>query len=202
MKPRELRHDAQLYRVYKEEAARIEREGGHVTRVVLDYELKRDYQQFLNRPDRRHDADVDADRFAFAAAHDLHVIRGHLELPDLRIEYKKPNRDALSTATSNSRPSTTRAVSSPGRPRRALCATARLAPAVAAATAAIGEYTTGSPVFGAAVMTFIERVQALAPLGFSDVQTRFLVTVALHSGFCLRRHYTSLCRPEVRPGRA
>ena len=40
-------------------------------------------------------------------------------------------------------------------------------------------------------MTFIERVQALEPLGFSEVQTRFLVTVALHSGFCLRRHYTT-----------
>ena len=42
---------------------------------------------------------------------------------------------------------------------------------------------------GAALMTFDERVRALAPLGFSERQTRFLVTVALHSGFCLRRHY-------------
>ncbi len=40
-------------------------------------------------------------------------------------------------------------------------------------------------------MTFDERVTALASLGFSDRQTRFLVTVALHSGFCLRRHYTA-----------
>ena len=39
-------------------------------------------------------------------------------------------------------------------------------------------------------MTFDERVRALEPLGFSPMQTRFLVTVALHSGFCLRRHYT------------
>ena len=38
-------------------------------------------------------------------------------------------------------------------------------------------------------MTFDERVRALEPLGFSERQTRFLVTVALHSGFCLRRHY-------------
>jgi hypothetical protein len=40
-------------------------------------------------------------------------------------------------------------------------------------------------------MTFDERVRALEPLGFSESQTRFLVTVALHSGFCLRRHYTA-----------
>ena len=38
-------------------------------------------------------------------------------------------------------------------------------------------------------MTFDERVRALEPLGFSERQTRFLVTVALHGGFCLRRHY-------------
>ena len=40
-------------------------------------------------------------------------------------------------------------------------------------------------------MTFDERVAALASLGFSERQTRFLVLVALHSGFCLRRHYTT-----------
>lgn len=38
-------------------------------------------------------------------------------------------------------------------------------------------------------MTFDDRVRALALLGFSERQTRFLVTVALHSGFCLRRQY-------------
>jgi hypothetical protein len=38
-------------------------------------------------------------------------------------------------------------------------------------------------------MTLDERVRALEPLGFSERQTRFLVTVALHGGFCLRRHY-------------
>ena len=88
VKPRELRHDAQLYRVFKEEAALIERNGGRVTRVVLDYELKRDYQQFLNREDRDDDGDVMRERLAFAEAHDLTIVGGHLELPDLRIEYE------------------------------------------------------------------------------------------------------------------
>lgn len=40
-------------------------------------------------------------------------------------------------------------------------------------------------------MTSDDRVRALAPLGLSERQTRFLVTVALHGGFCLRRHYTT-----------
>jgi hypothetical protein len=38
-------------------------------------------------------------------------------------------------------------------------------------------------------MTFEQRVRALEPLGFTPRQTRFLVTVALHGGYCLRRHY-------------
>ena len=41
-------------------------------------------------------------------------------------------------------------------------------------------------------MTFDERVRALEHLGFNERQTRFIVTVALHSGFCLRRHYATL----------
>jgi hypothetical protein len=88
VKPRELEHDALVYRAFKEEQARIEADGGRVTRVVLDYELKRDYQQFLNRDDRQDDATLESDRRAFAEAHDLHVVRGHLGLPDLRIEYE------------------------------------------------------------------------------------------------------------------
>jgi hypothetical protein len=87
VKPRELRHDAQLYRTYRSEAARIERKGGHVTRVVLDYELKRDYQKFLNRKNRPEATDVREDRQAFAQANGLSIVRNHLELPDLRIEY-------------------------------------------------------------------------------------------------------------------
>jgi hypothetical protein len=40
-------------------------------------------------------------------------------------------------------------------------------------------------------MTMEERVLAVAALGFSPRQAQFLVTVALHSGYCLRRHYTA-----------
>ena len=40
-------------------------------------------------------------------------------------------------------------------------------------------------------MTFTERVQALEPLGWTPRQTRFVVTLALHGGYCLRRHYAT-----------
>jgi hypothetical protein len=88
VKPREAAHDAQLYRLFQAEGARIEERGGRIQRVVLDYELKREYQTFLNRRDRPADATTDTDMRAFAAAHGLSVVGGHLELPDLRIEYE------------------------------------------------------------------------------------------------------------------
>ena len=38
-------------------------------------------------------------------------------------------------------------------------------------------------------MTLDERVQAVVSLGFPERHARFLVTVALHSGYCVRRQY-------------
>ena len=46
-KPREAKHDADLYRLYQAEAKRIESAGGRPTRVVLDYELKRNLNRDL-----------------------------------------------------------------------------------------------------------------------------------------------------------
>lgn len=88
VKPRELGHDVQLYRMYQMEAARLEEGGGRIARIVLDYELKREYQTFLNRKDRPEGTSQDSDLQAFAAARQLPIIDGHLELPDLRIEYE------------------------------------------------------------------------------------------------------------------
>jgi hypothetical protein len=101
VKPRELAHDAQLYRLYRAEAARIVDDGGTVRRVVLDYELKRDYQRYLNRSDRPEDEGIEEARRAFAESADLPIVDGQVQLPDLRIEYE--DRDgARSTATSSS----------------------------------------------------------------------------------------------------
>ncbi len=93
VKPRELAHDAQLHRVYLAEAAHITGQGGRVRRVVLDYEIKREYQQFLHRSDRPDGVPQADDRGAFAAQSRLQVVDDHLELPDLRIEYETPEGD-------------------------------------------------------------------------------------------------------------
>ncbi|MGH9735388.1 MAG: hypothetical protein ACRD8A_12460 [Candidatus Acidiferrales bacterium] len=42
MKPKEARHDGELYRLYQKVAREIERSGGKARRVILDLELKKD----------------------------------------------------------------------------------------------------------------------------------------------------------------
>ena len=86
VKPRELGHEVQLYRAFLVERDRVEAGGGRVTRVQLDYEVKRDYQAFLNRPDRPESATLAEDRLTFAEAQKLPIVDGHLEIPDLRLE--------------------------------------------------------------------------------------------------------------------
>jgi hypothetical protein len=47
-KPREVEHDSQVFRAYLREAERLAERGARIDRVVLDYELKRDFS--LDRP--------------------------------------------------------------------------------------------------------------------------------------------------------
>lgn len=97
VKPRELGHDAQLYKAYVDAAERLPDRGAEVRRVVLDYELKRDYQRFLhdlNRERRRDQRDreaIDREVAEWARQHDLPVIDGHVHFPDVRIEYERPD---------------------------------------------------------------------------------------------------------------
>jgi DNA-binding MarR family transcriptional regulator len=99
-KPRELSHDTNLYRAYQRADERLRDEGGHVRRVVLDYELKRDYQRFLHEHNRgKKDCDGRPDReleeiARWARDHQLPYDDGHVRFPDARIEYE--DRDGLS----------------------------------------------------------------------------------------------------------
>jgi len=99
-KPRELTHDAQVYRAYERAEERLRDQGGRVKRVVLDYELKRDYQRFLHERNRgKKDCDGRPDREAeeiarWAREHELPYEDGHVQFPDARIEYE--DRDGCS----------------------------------------------------------------------------------------------------------
>ena len=88
VKPREVKHDADLYRLYQKEAARIEHGGGKPVRVLLDFELKRNLNRDLaflglekDDPDRKSQV---------AEKHDLQLVNGKIPVPDLRVEYETP----------------------------------------------------------------------------------------------------------------
>jgi hypothetical protein len=98
--PRELKHDAQLYRAYLEEADRLREEGANIRRVVLENDLKREYQEFLqgrNRDRDNSDGRPDRDPLEieeWAKEHDLPCDeQGHVQFPDVRIEYDIDGRD-------------------------------------------------------------------------------------------------------------
>lgn len=100
-KPRELTHDVKVYRAYEHAEQRIRDSGGRVRRVVLDYEMKRDYQRFLHERNRgRKDCDGRPDRDAeeivrWAQERQLpYEEDGHVHFPDARVEYE--DRDGRS----------------------------------------------------------------------------------------------------------
>jgi DNA-binding MarR family transcriptional regulator len=99
-KPRELTHDTKVYRAYQRAEKRLRDGGGQVRRVVLDYELKRDYQRFLHERNRgKKDCDGRPDRepeeiARWAREHELPYDDGHVRFPDARIEYE--DRDGRS----------------------------------------------------------------------------------------------------------
>ena len=51
-RPRELTHDAELYRAFTDAEERLRAEGADVRRIVLDQDLKREYQEWLQAHNR------------------------------------------------------------------------------------------------------------------------------------------------------
>ena len=105
-KPKEARHDAELYSLYHRVASEIVSKGGKNLRVSLDYELKKILYRDLatlgqgkENPDRR--AEI-------AARHGLRVVANKIPIPDMRIEYDTPDLDRakldLELTTSHYRP--------------------------------------------------------------------------------------------------
>jgi hypothetical protein len=96
-KPREVEHDVQLYSAYVREAERLQEREARIGRVVLDYELKREYQRFLQERNRdREDSDGRPDRTRaeideWARDHDLPYFDDQVHFPDVRIEYEEPD---------------------------------------------------------------------------------------------------------------
>jgi len=105
-KPKEARHDADLYRLYHKVAREIESKGGRVVHVKLDYELKRKLYHDLERTAR--DTDMETAKKEVAERHHLKVVHSKIAVPDMRIEYVQDDmmiqRRDLELATDHYRP--------------------------------------------------------------------------------------------------
>jgi hypothetical protein len=106
VKSREAQHDADLYRLYQKEVARIQRSGGRPVRVILDYEIKRKLNRDLALLGAEKD-NLDRKR-EVAEKHGLEMVNGKIPVPDMRLEYENAElllqRVDLELATREYRP--------------------------------------------------------------------------------------------------
>jgi len=91
VKPREVEHDSQIYRAYRKEAARIEKDGGSNLRVRLDYEIKSQVQKAIYA-ERKADPKRDMAEIKQQVAERLELpfVDGKIQIPDARIDYDLP----------------------------------------------------------------------------------------------------------------
>jgi hypothetical protein len=87
VKPKEADHDAALYRLYHKAADEIERRGGKVLQIQLDYELKEKVFRKLGQAQGRGEQQIHGMKEAVARQLHLPVVNGKVSFPDLRIEY-------------------------------------------------------------------------------------------------------------------
>jgi hypothetical protein len=87
VKLKEADHDAALYPLYHKAADEIERKGGKVLRVQLDYELKEKLYRKLGRAQAHGEGQTQCRKQALAREMQLPVVHGKVSFPDLRIEY-------------------------------------------------------------------------------------------------------------------
>jgi DNA-binding MarR family transcriptional regulator len=88
VKTRETEHDAAIYQLYQKEAENIIQSGGKVTRVIVDFELKKSVNRKLTRLSSLPEDEQAERKSEVANAHGLTVVKGRIQIPDLRLEYE------------------------------------------------------------------------------------------------------------------
>ena len=97
--PRELQHDSALFEAYLAVEERLRDQGADIERVVLEVDLRREYQEWLqehNKGNPASDGRPDRDPReieTWARDHDLPYIDEHVRFPDFRIEYEVDGHD-------------------------------------------------------------------------------------------------------------
>lgn len=96
-RPRELAHDVRVHRAYQDASRQLGDRGVRVRRVVREQELKREYQAFLQAPNRgrsqatgRPQRDVE-EVARWAREHQLPIVGDSVQFPDLRLECERPD---------------------------------------------------------------------------------------------------------------
>lgn len=186
VKPREVRHDAALYRLYQEGAGRIAREGGKVQRVVLDFELKKSVYRQLARLRELPESEQAQRRQEAAQEHGLTVVNGKIPLPDLRIEYETAERDQtkvdLELATSDYHRDSLAEKSQAGFRHFCDARGRRATPPGHRRSRAYEGYFFDMNI-RSDDLTAIER------LGYTEGEARFLYLVATHSGYFTQHQF-------------
>ena len=106
---RELEHDLQVYRAYELAEDRLLDRGAHIERVVLDHELKSEYQRWLHERDKDHDDyDGHPDRTPdeireWAYEHDLPYFDDEGHFPDVASSTTSPMADGSARTSKSSR---------------------------------------------------------------------------------------------------
>ena len=98
---REVDHDSNLYATFQQEEVRLRDEHSdlEIRRVILEQDLKREYQEFLQEHNRNHpDSDGRPGRDEnevrdWAREHDLPYFDDQVHFPDYRIEYEVNGRE-------------------------------------------------------------------------------------------------------------
>jgi len=118
VKTRETEHDAAIYRLYQKEAENIIAAGGKVTRLILDFELKKSLNRKLARLSSLPEEEQEESKSEVAKEHGLTVVKGRIQIPDLRLEYEDPDHNParvdLELATGHYRHASLAAKSSAG----------------------------------------------------------------------------------------
>jgi len=93
VKKRELRHDAAIYEVYQKEAQKISKSGGKIKRIVLDFELKKNVNRQLANIQKLSPTERERQRQGIAEAYGLKIVKGKMQIPDLRMEYESREQE-------------------------------------------------------------------------------------------------------------
>lgn len=88
VKPRELDHDADLYKVYQKAVEEIREKGGKPTRVRLDFELKESINRAKEAAGRLPEGERRRLILAVAEEHGLTIDGTTIHLPDIQVEYE------------------------------------------------------------------------------------------------------------------